>query len=75
MHVRVDGDGPPLLQLHAGIADGRRWDPLVPLLPGLWLIRPGLRGFGETVARTDPVAGAMPPSGRRQVRVLPSART
>ena len=73
--MRVDGDGPPLLLLLAGIADGRRWDPLVPLLSRLWLTRPDLRGFGETVARKGPVAGAMPPSGRRQVRVLPNART
>lgn len=46
----MNGDGPPVLLLHAGISDGRLWDALVPLLAGFRLIRPDLRGFGETVA-------------------------
>ena len=28
----VAGSGPPVLLVHAGVADRRMWDPLVPLL-------------------------------------------
>jgi pimeloyl-ACP methyl ester carboxylesterase len=44
----ADGDGPPILLLHAGIADLRSWDALVPLLTetGYRAIRFDMRGFG-----------------------------
>ena len=51
IHVRIDGDGPAVLLLHAGISDSRLWDGVVPLVPGRRLIRPDLRGFGDTIAR------------------------
>ncbi len=45
-----EGSGPPVLLLHAGIADSRAWDPLVPLLTtrGMSVIRYDRRGFGRT---------------------------
>jgi 3-oxoadipate enol-lactonase len=32
VHAMADGDGPPILLLHAGIADLRAWDAMVPFL-------------------------------------------
>ena len=46
---RVDGHGPDLVLVHAGIADMRMWDPLVALLVGRYTItRYDMRGYGET---------------------------
>jgi 3-oxoadipate enol-lactonase len=43
------GDGPPLLLIHAGVADGRMWDDQIPALSPLYrVIRPDLRGFGHS---------------------------
>jgi 3-oxoadipate enol-lactonase len=56
---RVDGHGPDLVLVHAGIADMRMWDPLVALLAGRYTItRYDMRGFGET---TNP-AGEFKPA-------------
>ena len=45
----VEGSGPPVLLLHAGVADRRMWHPLLPELGhGFTVIRPDLRGFGDT---------------------------
>lgn len=44
-----EGVGPPVLLIHAGIADRRMWDDVVPLLRDRFrLIRPDLRGYRET---------------------------
>lgn len=44
-----DGTGPPVVLLHSGVADRRMWDPLVPPLSHAFrVIRPDLRGFGES---------------------------
>lgn len=55
LNVIIDGDGPPILLVHAGIADLRAWDELVPHLvaAGLRVIRYDCRGFGSSV--TDDV--------------------
>ena len=46
---RVDGHGPPLVLVHAGIADMRMWDPLVALLDHRFrVVRYDMRGHGET---------------------------
>jgi pimeloyl-ACP methyl ester carboxylesterase len=43
------GDGPPLLLLHAGIADRSLWDDVTPMLAEHFrVVAPDLRGFGET---------------------------
>jgi pimeloyl-ACP methyl ester carboxylesterase len=48
---RVDGHGPDLVLVHAGIADMRMWDPLVALLSHRFrIVRYDMRGFGETTA-------------------------
>jgi pimeloyl-ACP methyl ester carboxylesterase len=51
-----EGAGPPIVLLHAGIANLRSWDAIVPFLvaPGYRVVRYDLRGFGETV--TDAVS-------------------
>jgi 3-oxoadipate enol-lactonase len=55
LHVVDEGDGPPVVLLHAGIADLRSWDALAPLLvsAGLRVIRFDARGYGGSV--TDDV--------------------
>jgi 3-oxoadipate enol-lactonase len=46
---RIDGNGPDLVLVHAGIADMRMWDPLVALLARRFrIVRYDMRGFGET---------------------------
>jgi 3-oxoadipate enol-lactonase len=45
-----EGEGPPIVLLHAGIADLRAWDALVPLLvaAGYRSIRFDMRGYGRS---------------------------
>jgi pimeloyl-ACP methyl ester carboxylesterase len=56
-HTEI-GDGPPLLLLHAGIADRRMWDEhLEPLAAaGYRVVAPDLPGFGEAAAGPAPLA-------------------
>ena len=51
-----DGNGPPIVLLHAGVVDARVWEPFVPLLTaaGYRAIRYDARGFGRSV--TEDVA-------------------
>src|SRR3972149_5148331 len=43
------GSGPPLLLIHAGIADRRMWDDTQGAFADRYrVIRPDLRGYGET---------------------------
>lgn len=55
INVVIEGDGPPIVLIHAGIADLRAWDDLVPYLvaAGHRVIRYDCRGFGSSV--TDAV--------------------
>ena len=49
------GTGHPLLLVHAGIANRHMWDPVwEPLAARFRVIRPDLRGFGESIAATEP---------------------
>lgn len=49
LHHHVDGSGPTVLLLHAGVADARMWDEqLSELVPGHRVVRCDLRGFGHT---------------------------
>ena len=50
LHALADGDGPPIVLVHAGIVDSRAWDPVVPLLTGAGYraIRYDTRGFGRS---------------------------
>ncbi|MEO7665125.1 MAG: alpha/beta hydrolase [Candidatus Limnocylindrales bacterium] len=52
LHIKVEGDGPPILLIHAGIADLRAWDALVPLLvdAGYQAVRYDTRGYGQSRA-------------------------
>lgn len=48
------GSGHPLLLVHAGIADRHMWDPVwEPLAERFRVIRPDLRGFGESPVATE----------------------
>ena len=55
LHAVIDGDGPPILLVHAGIVDLRAWDPLVPYLvvAGHRVVRYDVRGYGQST--TDDV--------------------
>ncbi len=54
IYFEVDGDGPPVLMIHAGVANLRMWDDQVAALaPRHRVIRYDTRGFGET--ETDDV--------------------
>jgi pimeloyl-ACP methyl ester carboxylesterase len=50
LHAVVDGEGPPILLVHAGIVDLRAWDPLVPFLveAGFRAVRYDTRGYGQS---------------------------
>jgi 3-oxoadipate enol-lactonase len=49
------GSGQSLLLVHAGIVNRRMWDPVWDSLAGSYrIIRPDLRGFGESKAATTP---------------------
>ncbi|MFB7470133.1 alpha/beta fold hydrolase [Kitasatospora sp. NPDC056184] len=51
----VSGDGPPVVLVHAGIADHRMWDAVAPSLARRHtVIRYDLRGFGESAPPTGP---------------------
>jgi 3-oxoadipate enol-lactonase len=55
----VQGSGPPVLLIHAGVADRRMWDPLVDALAHTFrVVRPDLRGFGETPLPPGPFSNA-----------------
>ena len=51
LHGVADGDGPPIVLLHAAVLDSRVWEPFVPLLTraGYRTIRYDARGFGRSV--------------------------
>ncbi|MET8701993.1 alpha/beta fold hydrolase [Kitasatospora sp. NPDC004723] len=51
----VAGDGPPVVLVHAGIADHRMWDAVAPALARRHtVIRYDLRGFGESAPPAGP---------------------
>ncbi len=51
----VEGEGPPVVLVHAGVADRRMWDDLVPALAERYtVIRHDLRGFGESAPPSSP---------------------
>ncbi len=53
----VTGDGPAIVLVHAGVADRRMWDPVVPLLAtDRTVVRYDLRGFGASPSAPGPFA-------------------
>jgi pimeloyl-ACP methyl ester carboxylesterase len=50
LHAVAEGEGPPIVLLHAWVADLRAWDPVVPLLvdAGYRAVRFDARGFGSS---------------------------
>ncbi|MEU9130441.1 alpha/beta hydrolase [Kitasatospora sp. NPDC048540] len=73
----VAGDGPPVVLVHAGVADHRMWDAVVPALAGHHtVIRYDLRGFGESAPptgpfrETDDLGRLLDHLGHRQVRLV-----
>jgi 3-oxoadipate enol-lactonase len=60
LHHAVRGDGPAVLLVHAGIADGRMWEPLAERLAaaGHRVVTCDLRGFGRTPLQPGVVSNA-----------------
>lgn len=55
LSYEMAGDGPPVVLVHAGLADHRMWDAVVPALAERHtVIRYDLRGFGESALPTGP---------------------
>jgi|tagenome__1003787_1003787.scaffolds.fasta_scaffold20650546_2 3-oxoadipate enol-lactonase len=56
LHVVDDGAGPPILLLHAGVADLRAWNEVVPPLvaAGYRVIRYDARGYGRSTTEDIP---------------------
>ncbi|WP_046730947.1 alpha/beta fold hydrolase [Streptomyces humi] len=51
----VAGDGPPVVLVHAGVADHRMWDAVAPVLAARHaVVRYDLRGFGESAPPSGP---------------------
>lgn len=49
LYYEVDGEGPPLVLLHAGVANLRQWDPQVPAFAEKYrVIRYDTRGWGRS---------------------------
>ena len=49
IHYEREGEGLPVLCLHAGVADSRMWEPQVwPFARHFDVIRPDMRGFGNS---------------------------
>jgi 3-oxoadipate enol-lactonase len=60
LHHVVRGEGPAVLLVHAGIADGRMWEPLAERLvaAGYRAVAPDMRGFGRTPLTPGVVSNA-----------------
>lgn len=57
LHVETTGAGDPIVLVHAGIADARMWDPIVPALAGDHrVVRYDLRGYGRSTIPPAPFA-------------------
>jgi 3-oxoadipate enol-lactonase len=58
LNAAIDGpaDGVPVVLLHALGLDGTLWDDLIPLLPGLRILRIDLRGHGLSDTPAPPYA-------------------
>ncbi|MEU9076805.1 alpha/beta fold hydrolase [Kitasatospora sp. NPDC004745] len=73
----VDGDGPPVVLVHAGVADHHMWDAVVPALAERHtVIRYDLRGFGESAipsgpfSEADDLLGLLDHLGHQRVRLV-----
>jgi len=54
LYFEVDGSGPALVLVHAGVANLRMWDPHVPVWSGdHTVVRFDTRGFGRTEEQPD----------------------
>lgn len=70
-HVRVDGNGPPLLLLHGFTGASVNWEPLVPSLATVHtVIRPDLLGHGQTDAPPDSTRYAMPAAAQDLLHIM-----
>jgi 3-oxoadipate enol-lactonase len=58
IHYERSGSGFPVLFIHAGIADSRMWEPQATAFAKQFdMIRPDLRGFGDTALPPAPYSG------------------
>lgn len=71
------GDGAPVLLLHAGVADRRMWEPVLPALAASYrVLRCDLRGYGDSPQPTgdwfdhEDVLGVLDAAGVERVAVV-----
>jgi 3-oxoadipate enol-lactonase len=58
IHYERSGTGFPVLLIHAGIADSRMWEPQAEAFDKRFdMVRPDLRGFGDTALPPAPYSG------------------
>ncbi len=56
IHYERSGMGPPLLLIHAGIADSRMWKPQAQAFAKKFdMVRPDLRGCGDSGSHPVPI--------------------
>ena len=54
LYLETSGSGPPVLFIHAGVADSRMWDRQFDALSDFHLIRFDMRGFGRSSLGSEP---------------------
>ncbi len=81
LYYEVEGSGPALFLIHAGVANLRQWDPHVPAWAEHYrVIRYDTRGFGETetehveFANREDVAALLDHLGEPQAHILGTSR-
>jgi 3-oxoadipate enol-lactonase len=82
LYYEVDGEGPPLVLIHAGIANLRQWDPQVPAFAERYrVIRYDTRGFGRSESEhvdftnRDDLAAVLDHFGASAARILGTSRS
>ena len=81
LHYEVEGSGPPLFLIHAGVANLRQWDPHAPAWAEHYrVIRYDTRGWGESesehveFSNRDDVTALLDHLGEPQAHILGTSR-
>jgi pimeloyl-ACP methyl ester carboxylesterase len=82
LYYEVTGEGPPLVLIHAGVANLRQWDPQVPAFAERYrVIRYDTRGWGQSESEhveftnRDDLAAVLDHFGAPSARILATSRS